>query len=153
MARKKNLRKMALSISGKHITASADETSKLGEIFANVLKPADVVFLKGELGSGKTTFVKGAARGAKVNALVRSSSFILVSEYSGKKFNIYHIDLYRLKGNSDFENLGLEEYLFGSGVSFVEWADKISGFPVSRGYEIDFKWLSENKRQISIEQL
>ena len=125
---------------------------RLGARFGKTLKPGDVVFLQGGLGSGKTTFVKGVARGRGIKNTVRSSSFVLVSEYKGKNGKVYHIDLYRLKGNRDFENLGLEEFLFGDGICFVEWADRLDETPLG-GYLVEFKWLSETKREINIREL
>jgi len=153
MAKKRISKKRDSSILGRRITGSAEETLRLGAEFAKKLKQGDIVFLKGKLGSGKTTFVKGSAKGFGVRGLVRSSSFILVSEYKGRRGRIYHIDLYRLKGNRDFENLGLEEFLFGEGICFVEWADRLDEIPSNYGYIVKFKWLGDNKREIKIKRI
>ena len=152
MAKKKILQKRVSNILPKNITDSAESTMRLGARFGKALEPGDVVFLKGGLGTGKTTFVKGVAKGWGIKSIVRSSSFVLVSEYKGNKSKLYHIDLYRLKGNRDFENLGLEEFLYGDGICFVEWADRLDDIPLSRGYLVEFKWLGENKRQIIIKK-
>ncbi len=133
-------------------TKSPQETVLLGLKFARSLKPGITVFLKGDLGSGKTTFVKGMMKGFGVKRLVRSSSFILVSQYRSRKFRINHIDLYRLRGNREFENLGLEEYLSGDSVCIIEWADRLRSASVPHDFDISFKWTGERSREISVKK-
>ncbi|MCL2799381.1 MAG: tRNA (adenosine(37)-N6)-threonylcarbamoyltransferase complex ATPase subunit type 1 TsaE [Endomicrobia bacterium] len=119
-----------ISISKKNIfiTKSADETRKLGKSFASVLKAGDIVFLKGDLGSGKTTFVQGVVKAFGHKGYVRSSSFALVNEYktgdAGVK--LFHMDLYRL-APSDIWSIGIEEYVYGENISLIEWADRLTG--------------------------
>ena len=110
----------------KILTNSAEETVKLGERLGRHLKVGDVLGLIGELGSGKTTLVKGIASGLKVNNRedVLSPTFVLIKEYPGKT-PLFHFDLYRLDKVEDIEYLGVDEYLFDRGVCVIEWAEKM----------------------------
>ena len=106
-------------------TQSAAETRRFGKILGRLLPPGSVIGLVGELGAGKTQFIKGLAAGVGVkrSVYVTSPSFTIVNEYSGK-IPFYHIDLYRLGDGKEAETLGLEEYVRGRGVTAIEWADK-----------------------------
>ena len=105
------------------VTKSAAETIELGRVLASQLKPGDVVAFYGDLGAGKTTMIKGVAAGLGVPDVVKSPSFVIVTEYAGR-LPVYHIDLYRLDEKSDFESIGLDSYLDGSGVCLIEWAER-----------------------------
>jgi tRNA threonylcarbamoyladenosine biosynthesis protein TsaE len=133
-------------------STSAANTRKLGKEFASRLKPGDVVCLIGELGSGKTTFVQGLLGGFGIKGYVRSSSFIIVNQYTKRSLDIFHIDLYRLSGQKDFESFGLEEYIGGKGICLIEWADKISRIWTKSLWNIKFKWLGDTKRKIEIKK-
>lgn len=104
-------------------TGSAEATILLGERLARLLKPGAVVALYGELGSGKTTLIKGIARGLGVREPVRSPSFVIITEYTGP-IPVYHIDLYRLNSAEEALAVGLDSYLAGDGVCLVEWAER-----------------------------
>lgn len=104
-------------------TERAAETVELGRTLAGQLEPGDVVAFFGELGSGKTTMIKGICAGLGVNDPVRSPSFVIVSEYEGR-MPVYHIDLYRLADRAGCEAVGLDFYLGGEGVCLVEWAER-----------------------------
>jgi tRNA threonylcarbamoyladenosine biosynthesis protein TsaE len=105
------------------VTKSAAETIELGRTLASQLKAGDVVAFYGDLGAGKTTMIKGIAVGLGVADVVKSPSFVIVTEYAGK-LPVYHVDLYRLGENSDFESIGLDSYLDGDGVCLIEWAER-----------------------------
>lgn len=109
-------------------TVSPEETSKLGKDLASVLRGGEVIFLVGELGSGKTTFAQGVAQGLGVKELLRSASFVILWESDSGQLPLYHFDLYRLT-TQDLDDLGWEEYFYGSGVTLVEWAEKMKEFP------------------------
>lgn len=102
-------------------TGSAAETERLGETLGGLLRPGDVVLLAGDLGAGKTTFTRGVARGAGVRGPVTSPTFTLLHEYDGGRLPVYHCDLYRWPEGGDLSELGLPEYLYGEGVTVVEW--------------------------------
>ena len=108
------------------ITNSAKETMLIGEKLARKLKPGDMIALSGDLGSGKTTFTKGIGKGlgVKDSKRINSPTFVLIREYSGK-VPLYHLDLYRLDDLEGIENLAIEEYIYGNGVTVIEWAEKI----------------------------
>lgn len=116
------------------VTKSEEETIKLGEEIAKRLKAGDFVALSGGLGAGKTTLVKGIAKGLGVKDYrhVNSPSFVLVREYKGK-VPLYHFDVYRLNNLKDIEDIGYEDYLGRRGVVVVEWAGKM-GRILPKGY-------------------
>ena len=100
------------------------DTRAIGEEVGGLLEPGDVVSLTGDLGAGKTTFVQGAARALKVSQPVLSPTFTLVREYRGR-LPVYHLDVYRLERLQEAVDLGLDEYLEGGGVVFIEWGDAV----------------------------
>lgn len=100
---------------------SAQATEALGQAIAPYLQAGDVLVLNGDLGAGKTTFTKGLAKGLKIPDLVRSPTFTLIREYHDGRLPLYHMDVYRLE-EGGAEDLGLDEYFDGDGVSVVEWA-------------------------------
>lgn len=129
------------------ITNSAQETIRLGEELGRHLKMGDVLGLVGELGSGKTTLVKGIASGLGVKKKedVSSPSFVLIKEYTGK-IPLFHLDLYRLDKIEDIEYLGLGEYLFDKGVCAIEWAEKMKTL-LPDYLQVDLRVKGESKRE------
>jgi tRNA threonylcarbamoyladenosine biosynthesis protein TsaE len=105
------------------VTKSAAETTGLGRALSAQLETGDVVAFYGDLGAGKTTMIKGVAAGLGVTGVVKSPSFVIATEYAGR-VPVYHVDLYRLNENSDFESIGLNSYLEGDGVCLIEWAER-----------------------------
>lgn len=103
---------------------SAAETAACGHARAKQLQPGDVLALVGDLGAGKTEFVKGLATGLQSDAVVTSPTFTLIHEYLDGRLPLYHFDFYRLQNEADALALGLDDYFFGAGVSVVEWADR-----------------------------
>jgi tRNA threonylcarbamoyladenosine biosynthesis protein TsaE len=127
------------------------ETFFIGKIIGEHLTNGDIVALIGELGTGKTCLTKGIARGIGVpnEYQITSPSFTLINEYQGR-VNLYHFDLYRLKGPMDLEDMGYEEYLSGDGVNVIEWADKINNILPDEALFISFTYINENHREIII---
>jgi tRNA threonylcarbamoyladenosine biosynthesis protein TsaE len=137
--------------SGEFLTRSPQETMQLGKILGEWLAPGDAVALIGDLGAGKTTLAKGIACGAGVEdeGDVTSPTFVLVNEYQGR-FPVYHADLYRLQEAHEVEDLGWEEFIFGNGISLMEWAEKIPGILPEDRIEIRISWLSAEERKFVI---
>ena len=100
-----------------------EETQAIGRILGRSAEPGDVFLLVGDLGAGKTCLTQGILFGLGSEEFARSPTFVLVSQYPGR-LTMYHMDLYRLDTFAEVLDLGLDEYLFGDGVSVVEWADK-----------------------------
>ncbi len=108
-----------------HTTASEAETADIGRALASRLSPGDVVLLYGDLGAGKTAFVRGLAEGLGIAAdEVSSPTFTLVQEYRGGRLPLFHVDLYRLNDPREIDDLGLDE-LTADGVLAIEWAEKL----------------------------
>ncbi len=134
-------------------TANAEETIKLGEKIARRLKPGDLVALSGELGAGKTTLVKGMAKGLGVKnyRYVNSPSFVLVKEYKGK-IPLFHFDIYRLNNLKDIEDIGYEDYLARDGVVVIEWSGKMARILPKKRLNVALKIKSPGKRTIAIKE-
>ncbi len=106
-------------------TRKEEDTAYIGEIIGHILTTPLVIALQGELGAGKTVFVRGAARGLAVKEKVISPTFVLMKIYKGR-LPVYHFDFYRLSGeDEETGELGFEEYLPGDGIAFIEWADRL----------------------------
>ena len=133
------------------ITNDPDETLALGARLARKLKRGMFVGLCGELGTGKTIFTKGIAKGLGVKAYryVNSPSFVIIKEYKGK-IPLYHFDIYRLDSNDDLDSVGYQEYFYGKGVTVVEWADKIKDILPDKRIDINFFHAGKTKRKIKI---
>ena len=95
------------------------------EKIGSLLKPGDILAMTGTLAAGKTTITKGIAKSLGVKDNITSPTFCLVSEYEGEKMPLYHMDVYRLEGEEDFANLGVEDMLYGNGVCIIEWSEKV----------------------------
>jgi len=132
-------------------TTSAEDTIKLGEKIAKRLKSGDIVALSGELGAGKTTLVKGIAKGLGVKnyRYVNSPSFVLVKEYRGK-IPLFHFDIYRLNNLKEIEDIGYEDYLARRGVVVIEWSSKMTRILPKRHLDIALKIKNSNERIISV---
>ncbi|MDP8230668.1 MAG: tRNA (adenosine(37)-N6)-threonylcarbamoyltransferase complex ATPase subunit type 1 TsaE [Candidatus Gorgyraea atricola] len=136
------------------LTHSPEETIKLGEDLAKRLSKGSVVALFGDLGSGKTTFTKGIGKGLGVkNAMhINSPTFVLIKEYKGK-FPLYHLDLYRLENLQNIEDIAVEEYIYGDGVTIIEWAGKMKRLLPKKHIAVKFTIKGESEREIKIEDL
>ena len=128
---------------------NASHTQTMGRILGEILDPGDIVALEGDLGSGKTCFTQGIARGLGVPPAyaVTSPTFTLVNEYPGRLV-LYHLDVYRLNGSRDLEDMGCEEYLFGRGVAVIEWAEKVREALPEETLWVEMTWLDETKRRL-----
>jgi tRNA threonylcarbamoyladenosine biosynthesis protein TsaE len=107
------------------ISHNPAETESLGETLGRAAQRGLVVGLSGDLGAGKTQFVKGIARGLGITALVHSPTFTLVNEYGGGRLRLFHLDLYRLETRGQIVSAGLEEFLQPDGVTVIEWAERL----------------------------
>lgn len=130
------------------ISKSADETKELAAKIINTLKPGDVVLLTGDLGAGKTTFVGGALNKLGYNDNVVSPTFNILKCYFEVTPNIFHIDAYRLEDQNI--DIGLDEYIEGTGVCFIEWPQFISPLIPKKHLEISLTRLGDNERQIIV---
>jgi tRNA threonylcarbamoyladenosine biosynthesis protein TsaE len=133
-------------------THSADETIAFGRSLTELLKPPKLVLLRGDLGAGKTTLVKGIAEGfqAAGEEDVTSPTFTLVHEYRGPQANLYHIDLYRVDTPRQLETLGLDDLIAEDSVLLIEWGEKFPRFRRERDVEIALERVAENSRRIRL---
>ena len=131
------------------VTDSESATGHVGEMLARSLKPGDVVLLYGDLGAGKTAFVRGMARGLGANPEdVSSPTFTIVQEYAAPSVTLYHVDLYRLEP-AEIEDLGLDDLVYGDGIVAIEWADRWPGRPADVK-EVRFEAVGEFQRRVTI---
>ncbi len=134
----------------KILSHSPKETINLGKRLSGFLKKGDIICLFGDLGSGKTIFVKGLAEGLGVKrGEINSPSFVLIKEFKAT-LPLFHFDLYRLKNLKEIFALGFEEYLFGCGVSVIEWAERLKGITLDSYLKIEFSLKGQTKRLINI---
>ena len=129
---------------------SEDETKRCAERLAARLKAGDIVFLQGDMGAGKTTFVKGLAQAFKVSELkVNSPTFVLMNYYKGK-VPLYHFDLYRLENPKALDTLDFDDYFYGEGISLIEWPERLGEHKPEQYYLVELKHKSEHERLITM---
>jgi tRNA threonylcarbamoyladenosine biosynthesis protein TsaE len=151
-----------------NISHSPADTAALGEQWGRAAQSGLVIGLSGDLGAGKTQFVKGLARGLGISARVQSPSYVLVNIYTGGRLTLFHLDLYRLDTPEQVTAAGLEEYLQPAGVTVIEWAErwfgevqspkskvqslksKVAGRPQGMRW-VQIEVLSETERRITYE--
>ena len=129
------------------------DTNKFAKKFAKILKGGEVVLLGGDLGAGKTTFTKAVLRCLGVKDDVTSPTFTIMREYQGKKYKIYHFDMYRLGSGQEAKEFGLEDYIYSkdkSSIVFIEWPENVKDILVGNFIRVDISILDENKRQFNI---
>jgi tRNA threonylcarbamoyladenosine biosynthesis protein TsaE len=131
------------------ISKSDQETRLLGLKFASLLKKGDIVFFRGDLGSGKTTFIQGIVKYFGIKKYARSSSFIIANEYEGNSCKIIHLDLYRLL-SSDIFDIGIDEYLCSENIALIEWADRLENLRKNPNWTVEMLYIDENTREIKI---
>lgn len=133
-------------------TYSEEETIQFGKELAKKLKKGDVLAFYGELGSGKTTLIKGIVSGLSYKKPIKSPSFIIVAVYQ-TGIPIYHIDLYRLKEIKEIDNIGILEYIYGEGIALIEWAERIEEILPKKRINVRIFIKGEKEREIEIEGL
>ena len=137
------------------MSESSEQTEKIAYDVAAFLEPGDVVCLGGDLGAGKTVFAKGLMKALGVEGYVTSPTFTIVNEYSGR-YPIYHFDVYRINDVDEMFEIGFEEYIYGEGISIIEWADNIREILPPSRLSIDIKkdlQKGENYREIEIRKV
>ena len=139
------------NVKAEIISASAQQTKEIARSIGEKLRKGDILALSGELGSGKTCFTGGLARGLGVDEKyqITSPTFTLINEYPAR-YRLYHFDVYRIKDYTEFEDLGYEEYFNGEGIVVIEWAEKIAEKLPEDAFLINFEYIDENKRRIII---
>jgi tRNA threonylcarbamoyladenosine biosynthesis protein TsaE len=123
----------------KWLTNGEQETIELGASFAKTkLKLGDVVALIGDLGSGKTRFIKGICSGLGVSEHVSSPSFTIVNEYASNIGKIFHFDFYRIASPSELNEIGFDDYIYDEGICLIEWADRVQDLLPANRYDVLF---------------
>jgi len=133
-------------------THSAEETTALGRKLAAELKPGQVVLLRGDLGAGKTTLVKGIAEGFKAAEAdrVTSPTFTLIHEYRGPDVTLYHIDLYRIDTPRELDTLAIDDLMDAHSILLIEWGEKFERFRRERDVEIAIEHKGGDERLVEI---
>lgn len=131
------------------ILNSEDDTTKAAKEFSKILAYGDVVALNGDLGTGKTFFVKAACKEYEIEN-VNSPTFAIVYEYTGKR-KVYHFDFYRIKKIEELYDIGIEDYFNDDeAITFIEWAELMNEVLPKKLYSVSLKLLDENKRELEI---
>lgn len=133
----------------KIITKSEQQTEKFGELFAKNIPNGSIVALHGELGVGKTAFVRGMARGMGIHCHVTSPTFTIVNEYLGDR-ELIHFDMYRITNSDELYDIGWEDYIRRNAVCVVEWSENVTDAFDGDETNIFFKRISDNERLIAI---
>jgi tRNA threonylcarbamoyladenosine biosynthesis protein TsaE len=146
-----------MQLKSRQETSTTAQTIRLGAEIGNRVRIGTTVALRGSLGAGKTTLVKGIARSLQIREPVTSPTFTLISEYRGRRegrpVTLYHIDLYRIVHPQEIEDLGLEEILSAGSLSVIEWAEKAAGLLPEGTVYVDISITGNGKRDISISGL
>ena len=135
----------------QYTSKNAEETESLGIMRGNSLKKGDVISLRGSLGAGKTVLAKGIAKALDIEEAIVSPTFTIVQEYNGS-MKMYHMDLYRLSGEDEFESMGGEEFLYPDGITLVEWSEKIESMLPDNTIYVEIGINSDGTREISIKR-
>lgn len=133
------------------ISRSEAETEAIGEQFAKGLKNGAVIAMYGDLGAGKTAFVRGMARGMGLTCRVSSPTFTIVNEYEGDR-ELIHFDMYRLESSDELFEIGWEDYLARGAVCAVEWSEKVEDAFFGDEIVLRIEKLSDNERRITVEE-
>jgi tRNA threonylcarbamoyladenosine biosynthesis protein TsaE len=137
----------------RFFSSSPEETMAIGKNISGRLKRGSIVALRGGLGAGKTCLTKGIARGLGILEEVTSPTYTIISEYNQpSRVPFYHIDVYRLNGDDDFEALGGNDYLYGEGISVIEWSERIPLSIPPGAVIIEISLLEDGRRRIDLEE-
>ena len=131
------------------ISNSVEQTIATGRTYGEQARRGDVFALRGDLGAGQTQFVKGFVAGLGSNADVTSPTFVLLHEYGDGRLPVFHFDFYRVESREALSRIGFDDYIFGDGVSLIEWADRFSALIPSRAKWLSFELKDENTRVIT----
>ena len=132
------------------LSTSTRMTMNFGRRLAKLVQGGEIIGLRGELGTGKTTFVRGFCAGFEVSqkAWVRSPTFTLINEYQGR-LPVYHIDLYRIARAEEIDALNLREYLYSDGVSLIEWSERLPAHEFEESLEVSLAHRDKSQRQVT----
>jgi tRNA threonylcarbamoyladenosine biosynthesis protein TsaE len=136
----------------EYVTHSPEETVALGRQLSSLLEPPKLVLLRGDLGAGKTTLVKGIAEAFNAAAQedVTSPTFTLIHEYRGPRASLFHIDLYRIDTQRELDTLALDDLISDDSILLIEWGEKFPRFVRERDVEIAIERVSEEERRIEV---
>ena len=132
----------------EYLSNSENQTQEIAREYAKTLKAGDVVVLEGDLGAGKTAFVKGLAKGLGLDVKVQSPTYAYMNDYGG----LYHFDCYRLSSGEDAEALGLTDYFYADGICAIEWAENIADALPERVKTVRIAKTGETARTITFEE-
>lgn len=137
------------------IVSSLKETELLAKKIAKLFVGGEIILLNGDLGAGKTTFTKFILESLGVKSDITSPTFTIMREYKGKKFKIYHFDMYRLGSGAEAREFGLEDYIYSkdkNNLIFIEWSENIKDILIGNFIEINISLLEDNKRKFEIKR-
>lgn len=141
---------MKLPINNEFISTSPEQTLAIGEQLADSLEAGDIICLHGDLGAGKTHLVKGLSKGLGISEhKVNSPTFTLIHEYSGR-IPLYHFDLYRVKHASELRDIGVDDYLYGSGICVIEWPELIENDLPGNAVHVTIEKIDTSTRKLII---
>lgn len=135
------------------ITHSAEQTERVGKRLGRLLEPGNVVCLQGDLGSGKTCLTQGIGLGLNASGTINSPTFVFINEHAPQNDGpyLYHVDLYRIHGSGEALALGVEDYIYGDGVTVIEWSDRAIEIMPPHRLWVTLTYLSESKRSLLFE--
>ncbi len=133
--------------------ASAEIMMAIGRKIATLTEPGMVIALRGGLGAGKTTLVKGVAEGLGVKSEITSPSFTIIKEYNDGRLPLYHMDLYRIDNFEELYMIGFEELIYGSGLSIIEWSENGQELLPEKRVDILITILDDGSRNVDIKGL
>lgn len=132
------------------MTRTREQTMAVGVALARRACAGDVIVLRGALGAGKTTLTQGIGRGLGIREPIISPTFTLLREYASGRLPLYHVDAYRLAGPSEAYTFGLDEYLYGDGITVIEWGERVETLLPDERLEVYLEYLDTDEREITL---